>query len=115
MRGIKGITITLIVREQTGVDDTDRPIYTETEINVEDVLVCEPSTEDVTNELNISGKKLAYTLCIPKGDSNEWVDTDVVLPDPFAGRYRTIGYPTAYIEDNLPLRWNKKVRLERYG
>lgn len=111
---INGITITLIVREQTGVDDTDRPIYSESEVSVEDVLVSEPSTEDVTNELNLSGKKVAYTLSIPKGDSNSWIDTDVILPAPFEGRYRTIGYPTAWIEENVPLRWNKKVRLERY-
>ena len=114
MMGIKGISITLIVKEETGRDDTNRPVYSETEVIVDDVLVGEPSTEDITNELNLSGKKVAYMLGIPKGDTHNWVDTDVILPEPFAGRYRTIGVPTAGIEENIPLRWNKKVRLERY-
>lgn len=115
MKGIKGIAITLIVKEQVGVDDTDRPIYETSEEIIDDVLVGEPSTEDITNELNLSGKKLAYTLAIPKGDTHSWIDTEVILPAPFEGRYRTIGYPTAGIEENIPLRWNKKVKLERYG
>lgn len=115
MKGIKGIAITLIVKEQVGVDDTDRPIYEVSEDTINDVLVGEPSTEDITNELNLSGKRLAYTLAIPKGDTHDWIDVEVILPAPFEGKYRTIGYPTAGIEDNIPLRWNKKVKLERYG
>lgn len=115
MMGIQGISVTLIVKVQNGVDDTDRPIYTETEVTVDDVLVAEPDTEEIVNELNISGKRIAYTLAIPKGDMHTWNDTEVILPEPFAGRYRTIGYPTAGIEENIPLRWNKKVKLERYG
>ena len=114
MTGIKGISIILIAKEELGRDDTNRPVYSETEITVDDVLVGEPSTEDVTNELNLSGKKVAYVLGIPKGDTNVWTDTDVILPEPFGGRFRTIGIPTAGIEENIPLRWNKKVRLERY-
>lgn len=115
MMGIQGITITLIVKTQKGVDDADRPIYSETELLVDDVLVGEPSTEEIINELNISGKRIAYTLGIPKGDTNVWYDTEVILPEPFVGRYKTIGYPTAGIEEMIPLRWNKKVKLERYG
>lgn len=111
---IKGTTITLIVKTQTGVDDTDRPIYEESEVEVDNVLVGEPSTDDVTNEINLSGKRIAYVLAIPKGDDHEWVNTDVILPEPFAGRYRTIGIPTAGIESMIPLDWNKKVRLEAY-
>lgn len=111
---IKGIPITLIVKTQTGVDDTDRPIYEESAITVENVLVGEPSTDDVVNEFNLSGKRVVYTLAIPKGDTNDWKDTDVILPEPFAGRYHTVGVPTAGIESNIPLDWNKKVRLEAY-
>ena len=114
MKGIKGIRITLINRVEAGEDDTNRPIYEENEEYIDDVLVGEPSTEDISNELNLSGKRVVYTLAIPKGDNHEWVDTVVILPEPFAGKYRTVGVPVAGIEDNIPLRWNKKVRLERY-
>lgn len=112
---MKGITILLTEKTQTGVDDLNRPIYEDDYIEVKDVLVGEPSTDEITNTMSLYGKMVKYTLAIPKGDTNTWVDTEVVLPYPFEGKYRTIGYPTAGIEANIPLRWNKKVLLERYG
>lgn len=112
---MKGITILLAEKTQTGVDDLNRPIYEDDYIEVKDVLVGEPSTDEITNTMSLYGKIVKYTLAIPKGDTNTWVDTEVVLPYPFEGKYRTIGYPTAGIEANIPLRWNKKVLLERYG
>lgn len=111
---MKGITVTLTTRTQTGTDPFGQPIYTDTTKDVSDVLVGEPSTDDVTNAITMYGKKIAYTLAIPKGDENAWEDTFVTLPTPFGGTYRTIGSPTAGIEENIPLRWNKKVHLERY-
>lgn len=112
---MKGITILLAEKTQTGVDDLNRPIYEDDFVEVKDVLVGEPSTDEITNTMSLYGKMVKYTLAIPKGDTNTWVDTEVVLPYPFEGKYRTIGYPTAGIEANIPLRWNKKVLLERYG
>ena len=108
-----GITVTLTKRTQTGTDPFGLPIYTDTTENVADVLVGEPSSNDVTNSITMYGKKIAYTLAIPKGDTHVWEDTFVELPAPFEGIYHTIGYPTAGIEANIPLRWNKKVHLER--
>jgi hypothetical protein len=110
---MNGITIKLIEKTQTGTDPFGQPIYTETETDVADVLVGEPSTDDINNAITMYGKRVAYTLAIPKGDTHVWEDTFVKLPSPFEGRYRTIGYPTAGIEANIPLRWNKKVHLER--
>lgn len=111
---IKGITIQLQKLTQTGTDWSNKPIYTEQFVDVSNVLVGEPSTDDVTNTLNLTGKHVAYTLAIPKGDANDWVNKKVVLPAPFAGTYMTIGNPTAGIEANIPLSWNKKVKVERY-
>lgn len=112
---MKGITILLAEKVQTGTDELNRPIYEDNYIEVNDVLVGEPSTDELTNTMSLYGKMVKYTLAIPKGDINTWVDTEVVLPYPFEGKYKTIGYPTAGIEANIPLRWNKKVLLERYG
>lgn len=112
---IKGITIQLIKETQTGTDWTGAPIYTTETINVNNVLVGEPTTDDITNTLALYDKKVAYTLAIPKGDTNVWTNKKVILPEPFAGTYQTIGYPTAGIEANIPLLWNKKVKIERYG
>lgn len=108
---IKGIPVKLSVRTQKGIDDFNRPIYETSQEVVENVLVGEPSTEDVVNELNLSGKRIAYTLAIPKGDTHVWEDTEVEF---FGRKFRTIGLPIEGIEENLPLSWNKKVKVERY-
>ena len=110
---MQGITITLKAKTKTGTDSFNRPIYTTADVAVDDVLVGEPTTDEVSNAQVMYGKQVAYTLAIPKGDTNTWEDAVVVLPEPFAGTYHTIGYPTAGIEANIPLRWNKKVRIER--
>lgn len=107
-----GVSITLYTETQTGTDEFNRPIYTETAVTVDNVLIGEPTTEDITNELNLSGKRLAYTLAIPKGDTNEWRDKKVEF---FGETFRTFGEPTQGIEALIPLSWNKKVKVERYG
>lgn len=112
---IQGITVKIAVKTQTGTDALNRPIFSEIEADVPDVLVGQPTTDEIQNTMSLYGKKVHYTLAIPKGDTNTWVDTEVTLPSPFEGKYRTIGYPTAGIEANIPLRWNKKVMIERYG
>ena len=110
-----GITITLIAKTQTGTDALNRPIYSEAEVNVDNVLVGQPTEDEIANTMSLYGKRVAYTLAIPKGDANVWEDTFVILPEPFAGKYKTIGYPTAGIDALIPLSWNKKVKVERYG
>ena len=112
---IHGIDITLITKTQTGTDAFNRPIYTVKEEIISDVLVGEPSADEITSTLSLYGKQVKYTLAIPKGDTHTWIDTQVILPEPFGGTYKTIGYPTAGIDANIPLRWNKKVMIERYG
>lgn len=110
---IKGISIILINKTKDGTDPFGHPIYKDTEETVENVLVGEPTTEDIQNDLTRYGKIVKYTLAIPKGDTHIWEDTEVILPSPFEGKYKTIGFPTAGIEKNIPLKWNKKVHLER--
>jgi len=112
---ISGITIQIVIKAEAGTDEFGAPIYEETTEDVENVLVGEPSTDDRTETFNLTGKYAAYTLAIPKGDTHDWVNTKVILPEPFKGTYRTIGYPTAGIEAMIPLSWNKKVQVERYG
>lgn len=112
---IRGVTVQLLVRVQTGTDWANNPIYAENYVPVDNVLVGEPSTDDIRSTIEMFGKHLAYTLGIPKGDTHDWTDTKVILPEPFAGTYQTIGYPTAGIEANIPLSWNRKVKVERYA
>ncbi len=97
---------------KTGTDPFGNPIYEEIDIDVENVLVSPTSTDDIVNQLTLTGKKAVYTLAIPKGDTNDWEDKEVKF---FGKRWRTFGFPIEGIEDLIPLDWNKKVMVERYG
>lgn len=113
---INGITITLVDKVDSGqTDDLNRTIYIDRQISVHDVLVAPSSGPEIIDAINLYGKKAVYTLGIPKGDTNVWEDREVILPPPFAGKYRTIGFSTAGIDTMIPLRWNRKVMVERYG
>jgi hypothetical protein len=109
---MKGTTIQLVVKTQTGTDAFGAPIYTEELINVDDVLVGQPTTDDITDTLQLYGKKIEYVLGIPKGDTHNWTDAEVII---WGQRFRTIGYPQTGIQENIPLRWGQNVKVERYG
>ena len=109
---MRGITVTLHVKTQTGTDSFDAPVYTETPITVDNVLVGQPDGEDVIQELNLHGKRLAYVLAIPKGDNNTWFDNDVSF---YGERFHVYAPPTQGIDALVPTSWNKKVKVERYG
>ena len=111
MGRLHGVTVILYDRIQDGVDEFNRPVYVEIPNEVENVLIGEPTTQDVIDTLNLTGKRLAYTLAIPKGDAHIWTDRTVEF---YGERFRTIGNPTQGIEDLIPLQWNRKVKVERY-
>ena len=109
---LKGITILLYEKTQTGVDGFNRPVYEETATPVDNVLVTPVGSEAVVNDLQLYGKRLAYELCIPKGDSHVWEDVTVEF---WGQKYRTFVFPEEWIESMVPLLWNRKVKVERYG
>lgn len=109
---LKGETVKLISKTQTGTDPFGAPVYSETEITIENVLVGQPEAKDVTDEMNLTGKRIAYVLGIPKGDSNKWYDSFVIIR---GERYRTIGKPVFGTPENMPMWWGGKVSVERYG
>lgn len=111
MGKIKGITIQLIQQTEIGKDPFDNPIYEDKPINVENVLISPTSSDDVVNQLSLTGRKAVYTLAIPKGDANDWQNKEVLF---FDKRWRTFGIPLEGIEELIPLDWNKKVMVERY-
>lgn len=109
---IKGITVTLYTRTPSGVDEFGKTIYAEAPVEVANVLV-EPLTDtDIIAMESLYGKKATYRLCLPKGDAHVWEDCRVRF---FNADWHVFGMGTEYIEENLPLLWNKKVLVERYG
>lgn len=108
---IKSITVTLITRAQSGEDPFHNPAYEEKEVEVPGVLVAPSSADDVISAQSLYGKKAVYTLAIPKGDENDWTDAEVRF---FGRTWKTFGIPTEGIGENIPLKWNQKVMVERY-
>lgn len=112
MGKIKGITVTLHVRMQNGVDGFGVPIMVDSTVDVDNVLVSPVSSEDSNEDFALYGKRSVYELAIPKGDTHVWEDTDVEF---FGQKFHTFGYATQGIEENIPLAWNKKIKVEVYG
>lgn len=119
MARLQGISVFLYDNIQTGTDPFGAPIYEETPIQIDNVLVGEPSTDDITSSTQLYGKKIEYMLGIPKGDVHDWQDKKVSWTDAYGNTHtvKTFGYPITCIEANLPsqLPWHMKVRCEAYG
>ncbi len=113
---IHGTTVRLYKREQTGTDNIGNPEYIYVNyVDVPDCLVGQPSPQERVDELNMSGRMIEYVIGVPKGDMNDWFNTLVQFS--LGGEchtYRTFGIPELGIEENIPLRWHKKVKCERY-
>ena len=105
------MAITLLTKTQVGVDPFNAPVYEWTSETVDNVLVGEPSAQERIDELNLTGRSIAYTLGIPKGDTHNWENQIVEF---FGERFKTYGIPDFGIEANIPLSWHKKVKCERY-
>lgn len=106
---IRGITVLLHEKTESGRDALNRITYEETVTPVDNVIVGQPSGQEALDTLNLTGRRAVYTLGIPKGDTHDWTDKTVEF---FGGRYRTIGAPVEGIEEMVPLSWNKKVQCE---
>jgi len=111
MGRIKGITVTLLQKQEIGKDPFGAPIYDWVEAHVDNVLVTPTRSQEVLDRLNLTGRKAVYTLAIPKGDTHEWEEQKVIF---FGKEWRVFGMELEGIEQLIPLDWNKKVYVERY-
>ncbi|MGP1598364.1 hypothetical protein [Peptoanaerobacter stomatis] len=111
MGRLKGIKVILVSKIESGKDPFGNAIYDKKNIEVNNVLIGQPTTDDITNSLNLYGKKAVYTLAIPKGDTNIWENQEVIF---FGQKWRVFGKVTQGIENLVPLSWNKKVMVESY-
>jgi hypothetical protein len=116
MGKIRGITVTLYDTVETGRDPFGAPIVTEHAVEVDDVLVGEPTTEEMLASTQLYGKEIKYMLGIPKGDTHDWKDKKVSWTDAYGETHvcRTYGFPITGIEENIPTKWHKKVRCTDY-
>lgn len=108
---IKGIDVVLIERTSTGKkDDFNMEVFEENEpVIIHNVLVGSPTSEEIVDTLNLYAKKIDYVIAVPKGDEHRWEDSRVKF---FGRTFAVVGIPTMGIEENIPLCWNKKVKVE---
>lgn len=109
---IKGETVTLYERRQTGEDAFHAPVWEEIPVQVENVLISPVSTSDIIGELQLSGHRGEYELHIPKGDIHNWENCRV---DFWGQSWRTFGHVRQWMEHAVPLDWNRCVKVEIYG
>lgn len=104
------MTVTLLSKAQSGTDAFNRPVWTETETEVENVLIAPSSSEALTEDVNLDGRRATYTLAIPKGDTHTWENQRVRF---WGETWRVTGIPVKGIDEMIPLSWNMKVTVER--
>lgn len=111
---LKGIDVILYEKTLSGKDAFNREIWEEKPVKVHNVLVSplSQSGEDIISEMSLNGKKALYQMAIPKGDTHTWEDSTVEF---FGEKWRTVSFSTIGIDDLIPLEWNRKVVVERYG
>lgn len=113
MSALKGITVTLFEKTETGRDPFNAPIYETVPVEVENVLVApgDSANIDTNTTTRLHGKRVRYTLALPKGDAHHWEDSEVEF---FGQRFLVVGFESGGIEKHIPLDWNRKVHVERY-
>lgn len=110
---IKGVPIILNEQVVTGTDSYNREITEEMPVTIENVVVGQPTSDDILNEYNLSGKTISYVLAIPKDDNHNWENTTVEF---YGRKWRTVGLPQEYMGDFMgkDFPWNKKVKVTAY-
>lgn len=110
---ISGEPIILYEQSVTGKDDFNRDIVTEIPITIDNVVIGQPTTDDITSEINLSGKTIAYVLAIPADDDHTWENRTVEF---WGKKWKTIGVPMKYMDGFMgsDFPWNAKVKVEKY-
>lgn len=111
MQRMNGVSVSLTVKTPDGVDALGCAKYTETSVQVDNVLIAPVSEQEATETLNLTGRRAVRELHIPKGDTHVWEDTTVS----YGGElWRTIGPVREYLEHLTPGPWNRSIQVERY-
>ncbi len=112
---MRGITVTLYTKTADSTNPFGAPVWTEKAVTVDNVLVGQPDTDDITSSTDLYGKRIDYMLGIPKGDAHDWTDKRVEWTDAYGRTVKceTFGFPVTGIEALVPTPWHMKVRCRR--
>jgi len=111
---MRGVTVTLYEKTQTGADPFGAPVWTETPATVENVLIGEPTSDDIITATDLYGKRIRWMLGIPKGDTHDWRDARIEWTDAYGTTHklRSFGFPITGVAALVPTPWHMKVRCE---
>ena len=114
---IRGIDVTLYRKQQTGEDAFGAPVFEEVSETVHNVLIGEPTAEELNVPVIVIFVVGAAAGIISFSHLLSWLlkHWHDVTVEFFGQRFRTYGDVTEGIEAMIPLRWNRKVKVERYG
>lgn len=110
---IHGITIELRTEAVTGVDSFGVPVYEPDWVKVDNVLVGQPTDQEMIDAMNLYGERAVYVLGIPKGDRHNWSSGAIVRF--FGESWRIFGHGIQGIDDLVPGPWNRKVMVASIG
>lgn len=102
-----GEPITIQWREQTDADPFGNPTYTNSEENVDNVLVAQGSQSNSTDSTRPDGVQVAFTLYFPRSWAFKSLKNATVLID--GNPYKVLGNPRPYDGGLTPTAWNLKV------
>lgn len=105
---IRGQKVKLYEKTQAEDDAFGAPTYTETAVEVDNVLISPTSDTNIINDIQMYGKASVYTLSIPKGDTHNWEDSTIEF---FGKKWKSFGAVVKYQEELVPLDWNGKVKV----
>ena len=103
--------VTLHVKTQTGVDAFNVPVYADDTAVVTGILIGRPESEDEARAIDLYGKRIEYSLGIPKGDAHDWENAVVEF---WGQKFRTFGFTKTANQANVPGPWGCVVMVERY-
>ena len=110
MGKIKGVDVVLHVRTQTDPDPLGNPVYITEDVTVHNVLWNVSTADDLIDKNRLEGTQELYTLSVPKGDANVWLENTVT----FNGKTFHCYAESEGMSELTPLEWCKKVFVERY-
>lgn len=106
-----GMTLSFTKRVATGAKDSfNNPVYSEEILTIDDCLVAPPTEPyDRVESAALDRDVTLVRVHLPKLDTRDVSDSHFTYD---GERFRVIGKPVKFMNENTPTRWNRYMRAE---